>query len=329
MTASVLILGSPSDPHEQSVAGHLRRKGIEPTFWSARDLLKACALILEISDKDFACRIDAISDQTPTKSPSGFNFADFSSVWLRRPGKVESSAFPEPWMSGFVERESNRALDAMYRMLSPKWVNDPIAEQNSRLKLTQLQLAKQCGLNIPETLVTNAPESVRRFYEVHSGEVIYKLIDEASNLLFPQHEVPPGIVTTPFRESDLEHLDQVRFSLHLFQRRIPKTCDIRITIVGDEVFAVAIDSQVGVGTTDFRLDYSVPLTVHTLSTQVADNCKRLMSKLGLVYGAIDMCMDASGKYYFFEVNSSGQWLWMEEKLDLPISSKLADCLLAP
>ena len=328
MTASVLILGSPSDPHEQSVTNHLRRKGVNPTFWSAPELLKTCALVVEISDDDFDCRVEEPGDQTASKKRTGFSFTGFSSVWLRRPGKVESRALPESWMSGFVERESNRALNAIYRMLSPIWVNDPIAEQNSRLKLTQLQAAKQCGLNIPETLVTNKPESVRRFYDLHSGEVIYKLIDEASNLLFPKHEVPPGIVTTPFRESDLQHLDQVRFSLHLFQRRIPKTCDIRITIVGADIFAVRIDSQAGAGTTDFRLDYSVPLSVHKLPTPVADGCRRLMTRLGLVYGAIDMCMDADGKYYFFEVNSSGQWLWMEEKLDLPISLKLAD-LLAP
>jgi glutathione synthase/RimK-type ligase-like ATP-grasp enzyme len=54
---------------------------------------------------------------------------------------------------------------------------------------------------------------------------------------------------------------------------------------------------------------------------------KLMKRLGLVYGAIDMRKNVRGEYIFLEINTAGQWLFMEEPTGMPISETLADKLI--
>ncbi len=225
-----------------------------------------------------------------------------------------------------VEWESTRALSGIWRTFPCLWVNHPGAQEEAEHKIYQLEIARQAGLNVPLTLVTNDPDAVKAFYQTCSGKIIYKLIDEASARYFPAHEVPRGLPTLPFRKVDIKHLDQVRFSLHLFQERIEKTLDLRVTVIGREIFAAAIHSQEGTGKLDWRLDYSVPHKIHQLPDDVAEACLSVLLRLGLNFGAIDLCMDAEGKYYFLEINPAGQYLWLEEQLGLPLSKELARLL---
>lgn len=52
-------------------------------------------------------------------------------------------------------------------------------------------------------------------------------------------------------------------------------------------------------------------------------------RLGLRFGALDFLVTPSGEWYFLEVNPNGQWAWIEQETGLPISSAIADALIAP
>ena len=52
----------------------------------------------------------------------------------------------------------------------------------------------------------------------------------------------------------------------------------------------------------------------------------LQRRLKLVYGAIDMRRTPEGDYYFLEVNPAGQWEFVEQRTDLPITRGMADML---
>jgi glutathione synthase/RimK-type ligase-like ATP-grasp enzyme len=54
-----------------------------------------------------------------------------------------------------------------------------------------------------------------------------------------------------------------------------------------------------------------------------------MKTLGLSFGALDLILTPQGEYVFLEVNPSGQWVWIEDKLDLPISRSIAEWLWVP
>ncbi len=179
---------------------------------------------------------------------------------------------------------------------------------------------------MPDTLVTNDPASAESFYDECSGEVIYKFIDEGTGRFFPIYETPHGIPTMPLRSEDLSSLDQVRHSLHLFQRKIAKQSDLRVTVIGQKIFAVEIHSQEGKGALDFRLDYSVPMNVYRLPDEVCQRCLDFTGKMNITFAAFDLCLGRDGRYYFFEANPAGQWLWMELGLKIGISYELARVL---
>lgn len=328
MKSAVLILSNRDDVHALAVERHLLNSGEQPVFWTADDLLRNWHLDLSFSVERIACELTAAAGSSGEAGVNRINMLGLKSIWCRRPAHVQSPTLPEPWMQSLVKNECNRALEAMYRFLDCRWINPPAAEHNALFKLNQLVKARECGLQIPDTLVTNNPESARKFYDRWKGRVIYKLIDEASHMLFPIFESPSTLPTTLMHDSDFAHLDQVKYSLHLFQQFIQKTCDVRITVVGEKIFAAAIDSQKGEGKVDFRMDYSVPMSVHKLPGAVQDGILKLMNKLGLVFGAFDFCLDEQNNHYFLEVNPAGQWLWMEDSLGLPISAELARLLTA-
>jgi glutathione synthase/RimK-type ligase-like ATP-grasp enzyme len=110
---------------------------------------------------------------------------------------------------------------------------------------------------------------------------------------------------------------------------VPKRFDVRVTIVGRQVFAAAIDSQSDLSASiDWRLTDNPALPHHavTLPESLTANLIRLMECLGLTFGAIDLVERPDGEFVFLEVNPSGQWLWLDRMLDLGISEAVADWL---
>ena len=67
---------------------------------------------------------------------------------------------------------------------------------------------------------------------------------------------------------------------------------------------------------------------HDLPPEVQARCVRLVERLELCYGAIDMILTPDGRYVFLEINPSGQYLWIEKEAGLPISAAICDFLMA-
>lgn len=115
----------------------------------------------------------------------------------------------------------------------------------------------------------------------------------------------------------------------IYQELVPKRFDIRVTVVHQDLFAVAIDSQkLEAAAIDWRRADTDTLEhyTHTLPSDVAEACLMLMKVLGLNYGAIDLVLTPDDKYLFLEINPNGQWVWMEDRLGLPISEAIATWL---
>lgn len=51
-----------------------------------------------------------------------------------------------------------------------------------------------------------------------------------------------------------------------------------------------------------------------------------MSTFGLSFGAFDFAVTTDSEWIMFECNPFGQYGWLEDALDLPITSALADLL---
>src|SRR6185312_12158775 len=105
--------------------------------------------------------------------------------------------------------------------------------------------------------------------------------------------------------------------------------ELRITVVGRQVFAAEIHSQHSNHTRhDWRRydRYATPYFRHELPGALQRRCIALVERMGLCYGAIDMVLTPDGRYVFLEINPNGQYLWIEQATGLPISDAICDLL---
>jgi glutathione synthase/RimK-type ligase-like ATP-grasp enzyme len=139
------------------------------------------------------------------------------------------------------------------------------------------------------------------------------------------------VFTNRLSAEDLEHLDGLRYSPMVFQEMIPKALELRITVVGEKVFASAIDSQASARAQhDWRRDGLRMIDAwqfHDLPEDVTRKLLKMMDAFGLNYGAIDLILTPDGQYVFLEINPGGEYFWLEEHPGHLISAAIADVLL--
>lgn len=209
--------------------------------------------------------------------------------------------------------------------LDARWMNHPTAVWQAEYKPYQLSLASKLGLLIPRTIITNDPDEIRTAFN-EFGKMIVK---PARTGHIVRNGTEFSVFTSQVLTEHLGELESARLSPSIYQELIPKQFDIRVTIVGQRIFAAAIDSQSDPSATiDWRCTSNPQLPHYrvVLPEHVIGQLLRLMDALGLVFGAIDLIQTTKGDYYFLEVNPSGQWLWMDDMLNLGISDSIAEWL---
>jgi glutathione synthase/RimK-type ligase-like ATP-grasp enzyme len=122
------------------------------------------------------------------------------------------------------------------------------------------------------------------------------------------------------------HLDDLALCPTIFQERIFGPADVRVTVVGRELFAACIETARGRAGIDSRLDPDAPCAAYELPRNVQRAILRLMDELGLVIGTVDLKLANDGEHVFLEINPQGQFLYIEILSGLPISNALAEFL---
>lgn len=282
---------------------------------------------INTEDFPFAGNIDYRVSQSDRRLhlPAGCD-RDFRSIWYRR---VRVPAKPDDMDAGiydFCVRENRSALLGGLLGFTGRWMSRPEAIWKAEFKPYQLEIASRLGFLIPETIISNVPDSIRAFYRSCGKGMIAKPVRSG---FMVQKGVDCAVFTTEIRDADLADLRDAALCPTIFQELIPKSCDIRITVVGGQIFAAAIESQ---GDPDATIDWrrtSNPRLPHReikLPGAVEKNVLDLMGALSLNYGAIDMVLTPDDRYIFLEINPNGQWLWLDDILSLGISRAIANWL---
>jgi hypothetical protein len=190
------------------------------------------------------------------------------------------------------------------------WVNPVGSFSRASLKLEQLKAAALSGLKLPRTLLSNDPFKIREF--VRSHEAIYKAFYPVS---WRKEDGLIALFSAPLTEQDLPEDGVLRAIPGIFQERVPKAFELRITAIGRHLFAAALDSQaIPAARVDWRAAAtSVPVSTFDLPEAVAKSCRQIMADLGLVFGCFDLIVTPSGDFVFLEVNEMGAFLWIEEQ----------------
>ena len=277
-----------------------------------------------------------------------------SSVWYRRVAVPPVPKMLSDKDREFVRGECRAFLNGFFDLLNCSWTNERGAEQRACNKLLQLSLARKCGLRAPRTLITNDSTRVRDFVSSTSGQVLFKPVSgfapQGANYIrelsaYSAHRLKyelfddgndeqlEVVFSQILTEEKMTHLESLDYCPVIFQEYVPKLVEIRVTVVGQEVFACEIHSQAAPETSvDFRRIavtdslHRVPHLIHALKPHITEKLLIMMELLGISFGCFDLILTPEGEYVFLEVNPSGQWLWIERLTGLRISECLASFL---
>lgn len=242
------------------------------------------------------------------------------SVWWRRPSEF---VLPEGWpdeATAFAASEARVGVLGVLGSLPTRWINHPAKDSAANYKPVQLAAAASAGLETPRTIITSDVEHARDFFG--ADQMIYKGL--SGGVLTPdrQHRYVP---TTLLEATDLDA--ELARTAHMFQERVPKAFECRLTVIGQRMFAVAIHAGSDAARLDWRTDYaSLTYEQIELPAEVESGVRLLMDDLELFFGALDFAVTPDGRWVFFEVNPNGQWHWLAVKAGVPMVEAMADAL---
>ena len=312
----VLVLTEECDPTADAIIDELQQRGVEiyraDLGWFPRDL-----------------ELDAVLD---TEGWSGrlhgphrnLCLNDVQSVLYRRPTGFTIPPGMSRAEMRHAQMEAKIGLGGiLWSLPGVLWVNHP-ARAADMYKPLQLATAARMGLLTPRTLVTNQAKAVRRFAEEVDGPIGVKPLGYASIVEGRRR----ALYTHPLTDDDLADLRGVEHTAHLFQQYIAdKRYELRLTVVGEQMFAAGVYAGSPAARVDFRADAKA-LSYRTVEVpgHVAAGVRAFMRHFHIIYGAFDFCVDSEGRHWFLECNPAGEYLFIEHPTGLRISAALADLL---
>lgn len=224
----------------------------------------------------------------------------------------------------YVFRESVNALRGALEIFgqSLRSLGTPASLERAELKVLQLHVAASLGFEVPRTLVASTPDQIRHFVSRSGGHVVAKPVHSG---YFRTADEEFGIFTQRLSRGDLARLDDALPCPVIVQEEIPKKYDIRATIVGNNIYAAAIDSQSDPeASVDWRRTArpDLPHHRHELPADVSAKCIAMTNRMNIRFAATDLVLTPDNRYVFLELNPNGEWLWIEDRLEYPISENI-------
>lgn len=312
----VIIISSTDDGHIPYVTKHLQ----------SDHLVVDVGTVLE--GKSFTYQL---SRQGLQIYIAGHEIRDVTGVWLRRPRAIgrelETPVKKQYWE--YSKSALQECMNQLYAVLQDAlWLSDRYALERAENKVYQLICAQEIGFLVPQTLLTSNQRSARAFVSLRQESIVKGLSrsfprpGNASYLEFFARTITPR---DPIR------YDGLRLAPAIFQEVIYPQAEYRVTVVGDRVFPAKVLLTGLPKTTirDWHLGYikgNLRFKHCTLPKGITDKCVRLVRRLGLHYGAIDLVQDRQGETWFIEINPNGQWAFIEHETKQPIGKAIADLL---
>ncbi|WP_097910779.1 ATP-grasp ribosomal peptide maturase [Streptomyces sp. b84] len=307
----VLVATEADDLTADMVISELNRRNVPVTRFNPADIGAA----LSVSARFGSCPVPATGQlRTPSRT---VELAEVRSVYWRRPVWPAFDHLSAD-DARFAAAHTRYGLGGiLYALDGPLWVNHPLRNAAADYKPAQLAVAQHLGLTVPPTLVTNDPNEARAFVESHD-QAIFKTLRWTP---YQRGGVPLTGWADPVVATEID--ERVAVVPHLFQAVVNKAADLRVLVVGRQVFAVRIES----GMLDWRKDYSaLSYRVVDLPDPVEKALLAYLDHFELASGSFDFAIDEAGGLWWLELNPNGQWGWLEESTGLAMSAAFAELL---
>ncbi|MGC2741735.1 MAG: hypothetical protein WA672_01005, partial [Candidatus Angelobacter sp.] len=204
-------------------------------------------------------------------------------------------------------------LAHMFENLPVRCVNPYSALRMVRNKAVQLRLARKSGLKVPETLFSNSPVEVRKFFDRHPSDAICKAF---AAHVWQQQESTDISVTETFclDREELPADDEVfTYAPAIYQQMVRKQFDVRMVLMGERVYSFALRTTAN--SLDWRHDAAlrkVAVECVDTPTVVEHGILDFARQTGVCFGSLDLAVDRNGEWWFLEINEQGQFLWLDD-----------------
>lgn len=262
-----------------------------------------------------------------------FDLTRVDAVWYRR-GRMDflpDALYREMRKAGedqlgflrYIERTNLYIESFAYRYLKKNIRSINSFFDNYKNKLFHLTVARELGLNIPNSLVTSEQTLLRNF--ITDRPTITKALPPVS--LQADRSFNFSGYTS---EVTLESMRETEFSYSLLQEKLDKKYELRIFYLNKSFFASAIFSQADEQTSvDFRkYNRKKPNRVvpYRLPEELKEKLTAFMMACQMASGSIDIVYTKSKKYVFLEVNPIGQFRQVSEPCNYFLEKKVAEFL---
>ena len=323
----ILIITNKEDVHPSPVIDILNRRRVPFFRFNTESLLteyEFCWWANE-HESDFILK-NLINGQSIKGS-------EITAVWDRRPERPK-----ELFISNTEEINKHNLQEALgflyflrYYIKDIPSIGSIAWDRIASSKMLQYRMAQSVGLSVPKTIFTNRKHFVNSFFH-GCPRLAVKPID-SSDVLDAKTEMDYIFYTQTLNGDQLQSVPEEAFSqtVSFIQSYIEKQFELRVTVVGQDVFAAKIDSQKyakGQGAEDWRQaeDPDMFLSAFELKEEDQKKCIEVVTQLGLNFGCLDFVVRPDGELVFLECNPNGQWLWIELATKTPISESIANFL---
>lgn len=323
----VLILTDKSDTHPTSVINLMNEKRI-PFF-----RLNTEALMV---DYDFAWYHYShtvpefyIKDRNNGKIIYG---KDILSVWYRKPDYPKQLLYN---INEDVDRhnllESKQFfLYLMHYLTDIYSIGNHLYDKRANSKMVQSRLAVELGMKIAPTCISNNKDDIVHFsndFEFIGLKCLrnhWMKTDDGKVYDLCTQKVNAKLLAEQPEEA---YNQTVVFA----QQYIEKKYELRITVMGPYIFTCKLDSQAltpQTGSVDWRQGYEYGLKHEIIDTpkEIDEFCRHYLRRLNLNFGCFDFIVTPQDEYVFLECNPNGQWGWIEDLCNIPMSEAMVDCL---
>jgi hypothetical protein len=296
----IIVVANRADEHGEYLIGLIRDRGHRVLQLSAEAM----------SQGPFAWRPESgLSIDMP-----GLGSERWAGVW-RRSGSVHLEGL-DPRYEAFARSEWFDACEGALLALPAAWLTPLASMRSAELKLVQLAAARQLGIRIPETIVTNDPDQAMTFarsFRCIAKPVRYGLV-----------EVDPPMVawTTEVAAGDLQALSGPPIIL---QQLVVATKHLRVVTIDHACFVAELTAT--------ELDWRSNLENHRrfrtagtdLTAKVSEPARGLARLLGLGFSSQDWLVGEDGELFFLDVNPNGQWMFVGDAVS-QIGAAIVDAL---
>jgi hypothetical protein len=251
----------------------------------------------------------------PTTDGESVEVRAIDALWLRRcfVPQIVGNGITDPVHLDVINTSTPSALlGALLSSFTGRWISDPGATRAAENKLLQLRIARDAGLPVPRTLVSNDPSAIREFCSMLNYQVIVKAI---------RMSLQSPLLTRMVQPEHLASDECLRMCPAIYQEYIPGCQHLRVHIFGDYISAVLIESE----DLDWRVNMAVPCRAYTLDASITSKLHQVLQTLQLRMGIVDLKLNGLVPTWL-EINPQGQFLFAEGMAGLPLNAAISNFL---